>query len=476
MLSSYAFLFRGSDFAVIRPHSFKGVKTGIRLAGRRRKPVPRKNGALVLAAVLTACLVVALSGCGASYTVASAAISSFQASTDAVEFGSVTVGQTATSSVTLVNQGATDIQVTSVAITGNDFNVANATTQPFSVAANGGTYSLAVQFEPKASGDSTGQLLVTSNSSKSKSLNIKLHGKGSSAVNVSAPSLSSLSCTQSSMTGAGSDACTVVLSAAAGTGGLAVSLSSNDGAATVPGSVTVPAGATSAGFTVTVSAVTTTQTATLTASAGGASQSFAINLASSQSGTGAGQPGLALNSTSVSFGSVNLNTPATQSVTLTSSGTSPLIISAGSVTGTGFSVSGLSYPKTLNPGQTATLNIQFDPTTAGAASGKVTLTSNASGGSTATISLSGTGTTVSYEVSLNWSAPTNSTDPVAGYNIYRATGSTSSYQLLNTSVTVPTTYIDTSVQSGSSYSYYVESVDAQGNQSVPSNTFNVSVP
>jgi fibronectin type 3 domain-containing protein len=122
------------------------------------------------------------------------------------------------------------------------------------------------------------------------------------------------------------------------------------------------------------------------------------------------------------------------------------------------------------------LNIQFDPTTAGTVAGTVTLTSNASSGSTTTISVSGTGTTVSYQVSLTWSAPTNSTDPVVGYNIYRAAGGSSSYQLLNTSVNTPTSYTDSSVQSGTAYSYYVESVDAQGNQSSPSNLFTVSIP
>jgi len=162
-------------------------------------------------------------------------------------------------------------------------------------------------------------------------------------------------------------------------------------------------------------------------------------------------------------------------VTLTSLGTAPLIISAGSVTGAGFNISGISYPLTLNPGQSATLYIQFDPTSAGATTGTVTLTSNASP-STTTIGLSGTGGTGSYEVQLTWIAPTNSTDPVAGYNVYRAAGNGSSYQLLNSSVNTETTYTDSTVQDGTSYTYYVESVDASGNQSTPSNTFSASIP
>ena len=223
------------------------------------------------------------------------------------------------------------------------------------------------------------------------------------------------------------------------------------------------------GFTATVSAVTTTQTATLTASAGGATKTYALQLASSG-------PALTLQSTSVGFGNVTLNTPSTQTVTLTSSGTSALTISAGSVTtGKGFSISGINFPVTLNPGQTATLSIEFDPTVAGAATGTVTLTDNASPG-TATIALSGTGQAASYEVDLSWNAPSGSSDPVVGYNIYRAVSGSSSYQLLNSTVNASMTYTDTTVVTGTAYQYYVESVDASGNQSAPSNTYSVTIP
>jgi len=281
--------------------------------------------------------------------------------------------------------------------------------------------------------------------------------------------LSALTCAGSSMTGAGTDSCTVTLNAAAGTGGQVVSLSSNDAAVTVPSAVTVAAGATTAGFTATVSAVSTTQTAMLTAASGGGTKTYALSL-------GAVAPTLALQSTSVAFGNVTEGSPAYQSVTLTSSGTAAVTISAGSVSGTGFTISGVSFPSTLNPGATATLTIEFDPTTAGVANGTVTLTSNSSTGTTSTIGLSGTGVAQAYEVNLTWTAPAVSPDPVAGYNIYRAAGGSSNYQLLNPSVNSSTKYTDTAVATNNSYTYYVESVDAQGNQSAPSNTYTVSIP
>ncbi|MGB6831150.1 MAG: choice-of-anchor D domain-containing protein, partial [Terracidiphilus sp.] len=225
--------------------------------------------------------------------------------------------------------------------------------------------------------------------------------------------LSSLTCTNGSITGAGTDACTATLKAAASTGGQTVSLSSNNTAVVVPSSVTVAAGSSTANFTVTISAVSTAQTATLTGSSGGGAETYGINL-------GVAVPTLALQSTSVAFGDVMDGSPAYQSMELTSSGTAAVTVSAGSVSGTGYTISGISFPSTLNPGQTATFQIEFDPTTAGISDGSVTLTSNSSARTTSTIGLSGTGVVLTYKVNLTWDAPTELSDPVVGYNVYRA--------------------------------------------------------
>ena len=87
-----------------------------------------------------------------------------------------------------------------------------------------------------------------------------------------------------------------------------------------------------------------------------------------------------------------VNTPATQSVTLTSTGTVPVTISGATLTGAGFTLPGAAFPATLSPGQAATLNIEFDPTAVGAATGQLTIASNSSTNGTAVIGLSGTGT------------------------------------------------------------------------------------
>jgi hypothetical protein len=233
--------------------------------------------------------------------------------------------------------------------------------------------------------------------------------------------------------------------------------------------MTVTAGATSASFQASISSVGSAQTATLAASVAGTVKSYSLSL-------GATAATLTISSASVNFGTINVSSTTSQSVTLTSSGTASLTISGASVNGTGFTLSGASFPLTLTAGQTTTLAISFDPTTAGATTGSVVLTSNSSTGTTSTVALSGTGQAVPFEVSLTWDAPGSSSIPVVGYNVYRANSGTSSYSIVNPSLDASTAYTDTTVADGSSYMYYVVSVDAEGNQSVPSSTFNALIP
>lgn len=284
--------------------------------------------------------------------------------------------------------------------------------------------------------------------------------------------LSALACSKSSLSGATTDTCSVTLSSAAGSSGASVRLSSSDSALAVPASVTIADGATSASFTATSTAVSSAQSATLTATDGRSSETYTVQLAAAKA-----TAVLSVGSSSVAFGSVAENTKATQALKLSSTGTGPVTVESVTIAGKGFSDSGLTLPLTLSAGQSATLDLQFDPTAAGAASGTVTISSNASSGSTVTIAMSGTGAagTSAYQVELNWDSPASSTDPVAGYNIYRSDGS-GAYQLLNTSVNQPANYTDTSAQSGATYSYKITSVDGAGVESSPSNVYTATVP
>lgn len=277
----------------------------------------------------------------------------------------------------------------------------------------------------------------------------------------------SLSCASGSLTGSATDACTVTLSAASPAGGLTVALSSSSTSVTLPASVSVPAGASTATFNASAAAITTGQTVTLTASANSVVKTFAIQL-------NACVAKLSINASSVSFGSVALNSPATQTLTLTSTGTNAVTVNSDSLSGAGFSASGTAFPATLNPGQTAVVNLQFDPTVAGAATGQLTITSNSSTGSPAFIALSGTG--VAATVNLSWDPPSGSSDPIAGFRVYRANSGSSSYQLLNVSVDSQTIYVDSSIQGGASYNYYVTTVDSSGAESAASSLASVTIP
>jgi hypothetical protein len=102
-------------------------------------------------------------------------------------------------------------------------------------------------------------------------------------------------------------------------------------------------------------------------------------------------PTLTISPTSLAFGNVAISTASTQPVTLTSVGTGPVTINSGTLSGTGFTMSGATFPVTLNTGLAVTLDVQFDPSATGAVTGLLTIRSNSSTNSVATISLSATG-------------------------------------------------------------------------------------
>jgi fibronectin type 3 domain-containing protein len=88
--------------------------------------------------------------------------------------------------------------------------------------------------------------------------------------------------------------------------------------------------------------------------------------------------------------------------------------------------------------------------------------------------LSGTGVQlIAHSAALSWTA---STSVVAGYNVYRGTVSGGPYSKLNSSLIGPTTYTDSTVQSGQTYFYVVTAVDASNVESAYSNTISAIIP
>jgi hypothetical protein len=119
-----------------------------------------------------------------------------------------------------------------------------------------------------------------------------------------------------------------------------------------------------------------------------------VNLALTGTGTdSSGNEGeLTPDPTSEAFPSVTVGSHKAETVTLTNTGGASLTISQASISGTGFQLSGIATPLTLNTAQSTTFTVTFAPQSAGSANGTVTMASNASN-PTLNISLSGTGTT-----------------------------------------------------------------------------------
>jgi hypothetical protein len=386
-----------------------------------------------------------------------ASAATLTASSTTVAFGTVNVGRTAASSVTLTSSGNSPVTISSISAGGSGFTASGITT-PLTLNP-GQTATLTLSFYPDHSGTFTGTVTIASNSSTG---NLAINTSGSGV-----PVLGGMTCTKQAFSGSGTDSCLVSLNGAATSSGYLVNLSSNSNAVTVPASLTVPSGQTSASFTATISGVTSSQTATLTATSGSVQMSYGLSLTP-------GVAALSVNASSVPFGNVEIGSVSTQTVTLTSTGGVAVTISSIALTGTGFMASGVSTPLTINPGQSANLNLVFSPKTSGNFTGQITITSNASNG-TITFPLSGAG--YGHSVALNWYAPASSPDLVVGYNVYRAPiGGTVTYTKINSTPVALTSFKDGAVTPGTTYDYYVTSVDGVGVESAPSNISRAQIP
>src|ERR1041385_7989925 len=92
----------------------------------------------------------------------------------------------------------------------------------------------------------------------------------------------------------------------------------------------------------------------------------------------------------VTFGSVALGTKNSQALLLKNTGSSSLTVSGAQIFGLGFSMSSVSAPRTLAPGQAITLTVAFAPVLTGYAPGTINFISNATN-PTLTVPLTGSG-------------------------------------------------------------------------------------
>ena len=118
------------------------------------------------------------------------------------------------------------------------------------------------------------------------------------------------------------------------------------------------------------------------------------------SGTGVALAALGSSPTSLAFGSVQVGNNQALAETVSNTGGSSLTLSQVGISGTGFTLSGITTPVTLTPGQSASFSVSFTPQSASSASGSLTITSNASN-PMLTIPVSGTGTAAAGQLTAN---------------------------------------------------------------------------
>jgi hypothetical protein len=378
-----------------------------------------------------------------------------------IAFNSVNVGSNASHTVTLTNTGNVTLNIATATISGAGYTM---TLVPTSINA-GANIMFSVTFTPTSGGSSPGTISIASNDPNSPAT-IGLTGTGLQAQISATPTsvgfgtvtIGNTDSQSITLHNNGNTTLTFSQITLAGTGFNETGLTT---------STTIAAGG-STTFNATFNpSSTSTVNGSIALTTDGTPSSLVINL------SGTGQTStmlLGASPTSLPFGNVldASNTALTTSVT--NNGNSNVTISTVTVSGAGFSASGISNGTVLTPGQSVTLTVTFAPTSGGPVSGgSVNIASNATN-SPLTIGLTGTGT---HSVVLTWSA-----SPTAGvtYNLFRGTTpGGESTSAMNSSPVTTLSYTDTNVTPGGNYYYTVEAVDS-GGSSAPSNEATATIP
>jgi Cep192 domain 4/Abnormal spindle-like microcephaly-assoc'd, ASPM-SPD-2-Hydin/HYDIN/CFA65/VesB-like, Ig-like domain len=300
-----------------------------------------------------------------------------------VDFGSILMGTTQSLPVVLVNSGASGVTISQASPSGTGFNTSGLLL-PLTLAP-GQSASFSVVFAPQSAGKASGSVTLLSDA-VNPTMNLPLAAIGlTPGALVATPSSPAFGTVQvgntksliETLTNSGGSPVTISQVSAAGAGfdstGLILPISLNAGQSTT--------------FSIEFSPAT----------AGNSSGSFAVlstatnaNLTLPASGTGVAPGLLTANPPSQSFGTVSVGTSKSLSQTFSNSGGSNLTIANATITGAGFTSSGLTLPLTLNPGQSTTFTVKFAPSAAGSANGSMTMTSSGSNPSL-TVPLGGTG-------------------------------------------------------------------------------------
>ncbi|MGA7337567.1 MAG: choice-of-anchor D domain-containing protein [Candidatus Sulfotelmatobacter sp.] len=288
-----------------------------------------------------------------------------------VSFGNVQVGTSQTQSDTLSNTGVTNLTITQAAVTGTGFSTTGLSLPLTLIPGQGVSFN--VVFAPQSAGSASGTLALTNNGSSS-TLNVALSGTAVAAGSLSATPTSlsfgsrqvGTSQTQTeTLKNIGGDSLTISQATVSGAGfsysGLSLPLTLAANQSTTFGVVFAPtaAGASGGSVSLTISGSSTTLDIAL-------------------SGAGVAPATLTATPSSLIFTNITVGQNQAQTETIKNVGGESATISQATVAGTGFSISGISAPVTLTPGQSASFSVTFAPQSAGSFPGSVVVDSNAS--------------------------------------------------------------------------------------------------
>ncbi len=168
--------------------------------------------------------------------------------------------------------------------------------------------------------------------------------------------------------------------------------------------------------------------------------------------------------TNLNLGSTTVGTAINGTVTINNLGGSNLTVSLISVGAGPFSVSGITTPLTIAPGNTAPMNVSYLPAIAGPSTGSITITSNDLQNPTSIVSLSGTATTaaVAPSISTQPASQTVTAGQTATFSVVAAGTAPLTYQWRKNGVNISgataagyTSPATTTADSGSTFSVVV---------------------
>ena len=377
---------------------------------------------------------ISLTGTGANLPVVSLSATS-------LSFPATSVGSTSTLPVVVTNTGLGNLSVTAIGNSGaNPTDFSHTSNCGGASIAPSGTCTIQIKFTPSAAGTLSATLNITDNAGNSPQ-SISLSGTGSnpSAVSLSATSLSFPA------TSVGSTSTLPVVVTNTGLGNLSVIAIGNSGAnptdfshtSNCGGASIAPSGTCTIQIKFTPSAAgTLSATLNITDNAGNSPQSIAL------SGSGVNPTSVTLVPGSLVFGSQNVGTTsASQSATLTNTGSSTLGITSIGLTGANASsfFFANSCGSSLAAATSCTIHGHFTPTATGALTAAITVTGSFTG-SPQSISLSGTGVnSTPLTLQAGGSLPAATTNVAYNGAINASGGSGSGYVFTVNGAQVPTT-------------------------------------